>query len=80
MTMLKAMRELESTIWGNWENVPFRERQRIEQMENSVKTVTKISRLEYERAKAIVNEYEFADIAQEEHKGHFQCTTVDCIL
>lgn len=62
-----AMRMLESTIWNGWNNVPPITKRQIE-------------RMEYERAKAIVNEYEFADIAQEEHKGHFQCTTVDCIL
>lgn len=59
-----AMRMLESTIWGGWPNVPPITKRQIE-------------RVEYERAKAIVNEYECAEMA---HEGHYQCTDVDCIL
>ncbi len=62
-----AMRLLESTIWNGWNNVPPITKRQIE-------------RMEYERAKAIVNEYECAEIAKSAHQGHFQCTEVDCVL
>lgn len=66
-SMKSAMRLLESTIWGGWEKVP-------------PITKRKIERMEYERAKMIVNEYECAELAKEQHKGHYKCTEVDCIL
>lgn len=65
--MMSAMRQLEETMWRGWNNVP---------------PVTKrnIERMEYERAKAVVNEFECAELAKNVHQGHFQCTELDCIL
>lgn len=62
-----AMRLLESTIWEGWQNVP-------------PMTKRKIERMEYEMAKSIVDEYECEELNRNAHRGHYQCTDVDCIL
>lgn len=64
---MNAMKLLESTMWGGWKNVPPITKREIE-------------RAEYEKAKAIVNEYECAELSKSTHSGHFKCTELDCIL